>query len=141
MRDKVIIENFNLIKQKRNNTCGYATASMILAYLEEQSIDEDYLVDEEPFDERGITFLKLIEIYKKYLKIYKAEIIQEDMDKTLNIIKNSLHNKIPLHILYLTGNELGNNKFFNLISFRNECLPEMIKKNVPSLYRSTGIIS
>lgn len=162
----MIIENYNLIKQKRNNTCGYATASMILAYLEALSIDEDYLVDNEPFDERGITFVKLMEIYKKYLKKYKAQIIHEDQDKTLDIIKNSLKNKIPLHILYLTNNMLGQNEpvlhysaligydeiqnsfivadpygsiktivtneFFNLISFRNECLPEQIKKNVPS---------
>jgi predicted double-glycine peptidase len=52
------INNFNLAKQKRNNTCGYATAGMILSFLEGQNIDEDYLLENEPFDAIGITFLR-----------------------------------------------------------------------------------
>lgn len=69
----MFIGNFNLIKQKRNNTCGYATASMILTFLEGQNIDEDYLTENDPFNAIGITFRKLMEVYKKYLKKYKAE--------------------------------------------------------------------
>lgn len=162
----MIINNFNLVKQKRGNTCGYATAGMILSFLEGQNIDEDYLVENEPFDAIGITFQKLIEVYKKYLKKYNAEIVYGDREKMLGVIKNSLQSNTPLHIQYLTGNSMGNKEpvlhysaligyndaeesfsiadpygsiktlgkedFFNAISFRNECLPEIIKQKYPS---------
>jgi len=68
----MVIDEIKIVKQKRNNTCGYATASMILNFLQGSNIDEDYLFENEPFDEKGITFLKLLEIYKKYLKGYNA---------------------------------------------------------------------
>lgn len=162
----MVIENFDLVKQKRNNTCGYATAGMVITFLEGQSIDEDYLVENEPFDAIGITFMKLIEIYKKYLKKYKAEIVYGDREKMLEIIKSSLKADIPLHIQYLTDNLMGQKEpvlhysaligyneeqdcfviadpygiiktiekedFFSAISFRNECLPDIIKQKYPS---------
>jgi len=162
----MFIEKFNLLKQKRNNTCGYATASMILTFLEGQNIDEDFLTENEPFNAIGITFQKLMEVYKKYLKKYKAEIVYGDRDEILQIIKSSLISNIPLHILYLTDdlieqkgpvlhysaligyNEdqgsfviadpygviktIENEDFFSAISFRNECLPEIVKQKYPS---------
>ncbi len=162
----MIINNFNLVKQKRNNTCGYATVEMILSFLEGQSVDEEYLFENEPFDEPGITFLKLMEVYGKYLKKYKAEIVYGDIDKMSQVIKNSLQSNTPLHIMYLTNNLMGDGKpvlhysaligyddaeetfliadpygkikslkkteFFNAISFRNECLPDIIKQKFPS---------
>jgi hypothetical protein len=139
---------------------------MILSFLEGQKIDEDYLIENEPFDSFGITFMKLMDVYRKYLKKYKAEIIYGDIGKMLEVIKNSLQSNIPLHILYLTENMLGNKEpvlhysaligyddveesfsiadpygsikvmgkdaFFNAISFRNECLPDIIKQKYPS---------
>jgi ABC-type bacteriocin/lantibiotic exporter with double-glycine peptidase domain len=162
----MIINEFNIVKQKRSNTCGYASAGMILSYLEGQSIDEDYLLEKEPFDAYGITFLKLMEVYKKYLKKYKAEIVYGDVEKMVEVIKNSLCLQIPMHIQYLTSNLMGDRKpilhyaaligyddaeetfviadpygsiktlnkedFFDSISFRNECLPEIIKQKYPS---------
>lgn len=162
----MILNNFELLTQKRNNTCGYATASMIISFLEEGEIDEDYLFENEPFDERGITFSKLIEVYTKYLIKFKAEIAQEDIEDTHQLIIESLIAELPIHILHLTPNKLGQNEpvlhysavigyddlqnkyivadpygsikeigkieFFESISFRNECLSEQIKKNVPS---------
>jgi len=104
----MLIEGIKIVKQKRNNTCGYATASMILNFLQGANINEDYLFENEPFDEKGITFLKLLEIYKKYLEGYEATLIKEDKDNTLQIIKQNLSQNIPLHILYLTENLLGN---------------------------------
>lgn len=162
----MVLKNFNLVMQKRNNTCGYATAGMILSFLEGQEIDEDYLLENEPFDGFGITFMKLMDVYKKYLKKYKAEIIYGDSEKMLGVIKSSLQSGIPLHIQYLTENMLGNKEpvlhysalfgyddvkesfsiadpygsikimekdaFFDAISFRNECLPDIIKQKYPS---------
>jgi hypothetical protein len=162
----MIIKNFNLERQKRNNTCGYATAAMIINYLEGQSTDEDYLVENEPFDAIGITFTKLMEVYKKYLKRFKAEIVYGDREKMLDVIKCSLNNNIPFHILYLTENLMGQKEpvlhysamigydeeqksfavadpygtiktieeeaLFNAISFRNQCLPEIVKQKYPS---------
>lgn len=162
----MVISNFNLVKQKKNNTCGYATAGMILSFLEDQNIDEDYLEENEPFDENGITFIKLLDIYKKYLKKYKAEIVYGDIEKMSGVIKSSLQSNIPLHIQYLTDNLMGDRKpvlhysaligyddveesysiadpygsikklgkeaFFDAVSFRNECLPDIIKQKYPS---------
>lgn len=162
----MIINNFNLVKQKRNNTCGYATAGMILSFLEGQNIDEDYLLENDPFDAIGITFVKLMEVYKKYLKKYKAEIVYGDKERMLEVIKTSLESDTPLHIQYLTANLLGKKEpilhysaligynnvdetfsiadpdgsiktlakedFFDAISFRNECLPDIIKQKYPS---------
>jgi len=162
----VIIDGIKIVKQKRNNTCGYATAGMILNYFQGSNIDEDYLFENEPFDEKGITFLKLLEIYKKYLKGYDASLIREDKDSTLQIIKQNLNQNIPFQVLYLTENLLSNKEpvlhyavligfdedkeiftladpygfnktigkddFFEAISFRNDCLPEFIKKAMPS---------
>jgi predicted double-glycine peptidase len=162
----MVISNFNLVKQKKNNTCGYATAGMMLSFLEGQNIDEDYLLVNEPFDVIGITFLKLMDVYRKYLKKYKAEIVYGDIEKMSQVIKNSLQSNIPLHIQYLTDDLMGDGKpvlhysaligyddaedtflladpygnirnlkkqeFFNAISFRNECLPEIIKQKYPS---------
>jgi hypothetical protein len=162
----MLISNFELVKQKGSNTCGYATAGMLLSFLEGQSIDEDYLLENEPFDALGITFLKLIEVYRKYLKKYKAEIVYGDVDKMSEVIENSLQLNIPLHIQYLTENLMGNGKpvlhysaligyddaeemysiadpygsikkvkkeeFFDAVSFRNECLPDIIKQKYPS---------
>jgi len=162
----MLIDGIKIVKQKRNNTCGYATAGMILNYFQGLTIDEDFLFEKEPFDEKGITFPKLLEIYKKYLKGYDASLIREDKDGTLQIIKQSLSQNIPFHILYLTENLMGNKEpvlhyavligydeekeiitladpygfsktigkdaFFEAISFRNDCLPELIKKAMPS---------
>jgi hypothetical protein len=163
----MLIENFGTVKQKRNNTCGYATAGMILTFLEGQSsINEDYLIENDPFDAIGITFKKLMEVYQKYLKKYKAEIVYGDREKMLEIIKSSLKDNIPLHIQYLTENLMGQKElvlhysaligyneasdcfviadpydmvktiekedFFSAISFRNECLPEIVKQKYPS---------
>ena len=86
----MIINNFKLVQQKRSNTCGYAIAGMILSFLEGQNLDEDYLLENEPFDAWGITFLKLMDVCKKYLKKYKAEIIYGDIKKMSEVIKNSL---------------------------------------------------
>ncbi|MDP4133198.1 MAG: C39 family peptidase [Bacillota bacterium] len=162
----MIISNFNLVKQKRNNTCGYATAGMIISFLEGQKIDEDYLLENEPFDALGITFIKLMDVYRKYLKKYKAEIVYGDIEKMSEVIKNSLQSNTPLHIQYLTNNLMGDGKpvlhysaligyddaeeiysiadpygsikklkkeeFFEAVSFRNECLPDIIKQKYPS---------
>lgn len=162
----MIISNFKIVKQKKGNTCGYATAEMMMSFLEAQNIDEDYLLENEPFDAMGITFLKLMDVYKKYLKKYKAEIVYGDVEKISEIIKNSLESNIPLHIQYLTNNLMGDGKpilhysaligfndeedtyiiadpygsinalkkedLFNAISFRNACLPEIIKRKYPS---------
>lgn len=162
----MIINNFKLVQQKRGNTCGYATASMILSFLEEQNIDEDYLLENEPFDAFGITFLKLLEVYNKYLKKYKAEIVYGNIEKMSEVIKNRIQSNAPLHIQYLTDNLIGDGKpvlhysaligyndaeetysvadpygsikalkredFFDAISFRNECLPDIIKQKYPS---------
>lgn len=162
----MVIENFIVYKQKRNNTCGYTTASMIINHLENTDITEDFLYENDPFDEMGITFTKLLEVYKKYLKKYKAEIIYGDRIMMQDIIKNHIKNLEPLHILYLTENLLGNrepvlhysaligydemqdsitiadpfgesktigiDEFFNSVSFRNECLPDIVKQRYPS---------
>jgi len=162
----MIISNISLIKQKKNNTCGYATAGMILSFLEGRDIDEAYLEKNEPFDGSGITFRKLMEVYGKYLKKYKAESVYGDIKRMQAVINNSLQSGIPLHILYLTENLMGNGEpvlhysaligyddatetyfvadpygeiknlkkqeFFNAVSFRNECLPEIIKQKYPS---------
>jgi hypothetical protein len=162
----MIINNFNLVKQKKKNTCGYATAEMILSFLEGQNIDQDYLEENEPFDAIGITFLKLMDVYRKYLKKYKAEIVYGDIEKMSEVIKSSLQSNKPLHIQYLTDNLMGDGKpilhysaviglddaedtfliadpygsikalkkgdFFDSISFRNECLPDIIKQKYPS---------
>lgn len=104
----MMINDFKLINQKRNNTCGYATAAMIISYLNNKEINEDFLLENEPFDEKGITFSKLSDVYKKHLKEYKAEIIYGDKEKTISIIKESIKENIPLHILYLTKNVMGN---------------------------------
>jgi ABC-type bacteriocin/lantibiotic exporter with double-glycine peptidase domain len=164
--NNMLIDGIKIVKQKQNNTCGYVTACMLLNYFQESNIDEDYLLENDPFDERGITFFKLLEIYKKYLKGYDASLIREDKEGTLKIIKQSLSENIPLHVLHLTENLLGNKEpvlhyavligydeekdvftladpygfnktigkddFFDAISFRNDCLPEFIKKAMPS---------
>lgn len=160
------IDGIKIVTQKRNNTCGYASCAMLLNYFQEQNIDEEFLLENEPFDEKGITFFKLLEIYKKYLKGYDASLIREDKEVTLRIIKESIQNNTPLQVLHLTENLLGNkepvlhyavltgydeekeiftladpygfeknlgvDEFFEAISFRNDCLPEFIKKAMPS---------
>lgn len=103
----MIIKNFNLVKQKRNNTCGYATISMILNFLENQNISEDYLFENEPFDSTGITIFKVIEVYKKYLKSHTVDIISGESDEILNIVRRKLESNLPFHILYLTENLMG----------------------------------
>jgi hypothetical protein len=162
----MLIGGIEVVKQKRDNTCGYVTAGMILKFLQGSKIDEDYLFENEPFDEKGITFFKLLEVYKKYLEGYNATIIREDKEGTVKIIKQSLQEKIPLQVLHLTENLLGNKEpvlhyavligydeekeiflladpygftktigeedFFDSISFRNDCLPEFIKRAMPS---------
>jgi len=162
----MLIDGIKIIKQRRNNICGYVTASMLLNYFQGSNIDEYYLFENEPYDEKGITFFKLLEIYKKYLEGYDASVIHEDKEETLKIIKQSLHEKIPLQVLHLTENLLGNKEpvlhyavligydeekenftladpygftitigkddFFEAISFRNDCLPEIIRKAIPS---------
>jgi len=162
----MLIDGIKIVKQKRNNTCGYVTAGMILNYFQGANIDEDYLLEKEPFDQKGITFFKLLEIYKKYLEGYDALLIRKDNDGTLQIIKQSLSENIPLQVLHLTENLLGNKEpvlhyavltgydeekemftladpygfnktigkddFFEAVSFRNDCLPEFIKKSMPS---------
>jgi ABC-type bacteriocin/lantibiotic exporter with double-glycine peptidase domain len=162
----MLINNFKIVKQKRGNTCGYAAADMIMSYLEKQNIDEDYLLEHEPLDAMGITFLKLLEIYRKYLRKYKAEIVYGGVEKMTEVIKDSLCAKIPLQIQYLTANLMGDgqpvlhysalvgynevedtysiadpygslktmkkDEFFEAISFRNACLPEIIKQKYPS---------
>lgn len=101
------LDDFVLVKQKRGNTCGYATAGMILSYLNGNNFDEDFLLEREPFGEAGIPFPKLLEVYQKYLSGYKAEIVFGKEEKMLEIIGTSLRNNIPLHILYLTENRMG----------------------------------
>lgn len=162
----MIINNFHLVKQKKNNTCGYTTAGMILSFLEGQTIDEDYLLEKEPLDLTGITFLKLMDIYKKYLRRYQAEIVYGNNDKMVELIGNSLRSNLPLHIQYLTEDLMGDKEpvlhyaaligyndmeeafsiadpygsikvlgkeaFFDAISFRNECLPDIVKQRYPS---------
>ena len=97
----MFIDGIKIEKQKRNNTCGYVTAGMILNYFQGANINEDYLLENEPFDEKGITFSKLLEIYKKYLEGYDASLIREDKEGTLQIIKQSLSQNIPFQVLYL----------------------------------------
>lgn len=104
----MLINNFKLIKQKRINTCGYATAAMIISFLDKKNIDEDFLLKNEPFDENGITFSKLAEVYKKYLTNYNAKIVYGNKETILSIIAESIKDNIPLHILYLTKNLMGN---------------------------------
>jgi len=104
------IEGIKIIAQKRNNTYGYATTGMLLNYFGGSSIDEDYLLEKDPFNEKGITFMELLEIYKKYLKGYDASLIREDKESTLEIIKQSLRENLSLQALYLTDNVLGNNE-------------------------------
>ncbi|HEX2944743.1 MAG TPA: hypothetical protein VHT96_02170 [Clostridia bacterium] len=106
------------------------------------------------------------DVYRKYLKKYKAEIVYGDIDKMSEVIKNSLQSNIPLHFQYLTANLMGDGKpvlhysaligyddaeetysiadpfgsikklkkevFFDAVSFRNECLPDIIKQKYPS---------
>jgi len=100
----MLIDGIKIVKQKRNNTCGYATAGMLLSYFQVSNIDEDYLLEHDPFDEKGITFSKLLEIYKKYLEGYEASLIREDKDGTMQIIKQSLSQNTPFQVLYLTEN-------------------------------------
>lgn len=50
---------------------------MILNYLEGLEISENRLMEEEPFGEKGITFVKLMEVYQNYLTRYKAQVIHE----------------------------------------------------------------
>jgi len=104
----MLIDGIKIVKQKRNNTCGYTTAGMLLDYFQGSNIDEDYLFENEPLDEKGITFPKLLEIYKKYLEGYDASLIREDKDGTLQIIKQSLSQNIPFQVLHLTENLMGN---------------------------------
>ena len=164
--NNMLVDGIKIVKQKRNNTCGYAAAGMILNYLQGSNIDEDYLLKNDPFDEKGITFSKLLEIYKKYLERYDASLVKEDKEGTLRIIKQNLKQNIPFQVLHLTENLLGNKEpvlhyavligydeekeefsladpygfnktigkddFFEAISFRNDCLPEFVKKAMPS---------
>ena len=53
----MLIDDIEIVKQKRNNTCGYVTAGMLLNYFQSSSINEDDLLENDPFDEKGITFL------------------------------------------------------------------------------------
>lgn len=62
----------------------------------------DYLVQNDPFDNKAITFPKLLGVYKKYFRNYTAEIIHEDKQNTLGMIKNSLNKNVHLQILHLT---------------------------------------
>jgi hypothetical protein len=55
-----------------------------------------------------ITFLKLNDVYKKYLTGYVTEIIYGEKAKILSIISDSIIQNIPLHILYFTENLMGN---------------------------------
>ena len=160
------IDGIKIATQKKSNTCGYASAGMLFSFLEGSTIDEDFLAKNEPFDEKGITFSKLLEVYKKYLKEHDATLIREDKDDTMTLIRQCLSDNLPLQILYLTENLLGSNEpvlhyavltgydekaetfvladpygsyktiskdtFFEAVSFRNECLPEYIKKAMPS---------
>ena len=160
------IDGIKIVTQKRNNTCGYASGAMLLNFFQKSNIDEDFLLENDPIDEKGITFFKLLDIYKKYLKGYNASLVREDKEGTLRIIRESLQDNIPLQVLHLTENLLGNNEsvlhyavltgfdeekgtftiadpyglektlgldeFFEAVSFRNECLPDFIKKSMPS---------
>ena len=160
------IDGIKIVTQKQNNTCGYASGAMLLNFFQKSNIDEDFLLENDPIDEKGITFFKLLDIYKKYLKGYNASLIHEDTDDTLQIIRQSLRKKLPLQVLYLTENLLGNNEpvlhyavligydeekesftladpygfnktigkddFFDAVSFRNDCLPDFVKKSMPS---------
>ena len=162
----MLIDGIKIEKQKRNNTCGYAAAGMIINYLQSSNIDEDYLFENDPFDQKGITFSGLLVIYKKYLEGYDASLIREDKEGTLKIIKQSLKQNIPFQVLHLTENlfdnkkpvlhyavligydegkeeftladpygfnkKIGKDDFFEAISFRNDCLPEYVKKIMPS---------
>jgi hypothetical protein len=40
----MLIIILNLIKQKQVNTCGYAHAAMIISYLNNKNITEDFLL-------------------------------------------------------------------------------------------------
>ena len=160
------IDGIKIIKQKRNNTCGYASGAMLLNYFQGLNIDEDFLLENDPFDEKGITFFKLLDIYKKHLKGYDASLMRENKEGTLLKIKESIQKNIPLQVLYLTENLLGNKEpvlhyavligydeekevftladpygfnktigkddFFDAVSFRNDCLPDFVKKSMPS---------
>ena len=103
----MLINDFKLVKQKKRNSCGYATAEMILSYLNGKTISEDFLCENEPFGEAGITFSKLLEVYRKHLTGYRAELVFGNEDQTRNVIQTSLTERIPLHILYLTENLMG----------------------------------
>jgi predicted double-glycine peptidase len=104
----MLIYYIKIVKQKRNSTCGYVTASMLLKFFQGSNIDENYLLENELFDENGITFLKLLYIYKKYPKGYDASFIREDKTSTLEILKQNLQENIPLQILHLTEILFGN---------------------------------
>jgi ABC-type bacteriocin/lantibiotic exporter with double-glycine peptidase domain len=101
------LSDFRLVKQKRENACGYATAGMIISYLDGKNISEDFLFENEPFGAEGITFSKLLEVYKKYLAGYQAELVYGSEEKMRSIIGASLQDNIPFHILYLTENLMG----------------------------------
>jgi len=58
MEKNMLVDGNKITKQKRNNTCGYATAGMLLTYFQGSNLDEDYLFVNEIFDEKGITFSK-----------------------------------------------------------------------------------
>lgn len=98
------LNDFRLVKQKRANSCGYATASMIISYLNGKNISEDFLFENEPLGAEGMTFSKLLEVYKKYLIGYQAELVYGSEEKMRSIISTSLQDNIPFHILYLTEN-------------------------------------
>jgi len=119
----MVIKNFNLVTQKQTNTCGYATAAMIFSYLEGSKIEEGFLLENEPFDGGGISIMKLMDVYKKYLQEYVPEIVYDSKENMEQLIKTNLDKGLPLHILYYTE---------NAISFRNDSLPDIVKQNYPS---------
>ena len=104
------IENFELIEQKHANTCGYASAAMIINYFEDSRINEDFLLENEPLDKTGITFSKLTDVYSKYLTKAKAEIIYDNKNNIHEMIIKSLNDNCPLQILHLTQNKFDNMK-------------------------------
>lgn len=101
------LNDFRLVKQKRANGCGYATAAMIISYLGGKETNEDSLFENEPLGAEGITFSKLLEVYKKYLTGFQAVLVYGNEEKMRSIIRESLQDRIPFHILYLTENLMG----------------------------------
>jgi len=101
----MILENFKLVQQEKVNTCGYAAAAMVVSFLEHKEFSEEDFAQIHSFDpEKGIGIMDVMEVYKKTLTEYSAQIIYGSQEEMIKKIDESLQKNIPLHILYYTEN-------------------------------------